>query len=72
MELYRQVSRRRPQMAPRFVFMKGGAFDATLRDFRAAVPNRRLDTPFDMLDLRRSVDETAEEAGPAIGPPDAG
>ena len=46
MDLYRAVERVMPERAARMVFMTGGAFTASARDFLDAVPNARLEKPF--------------------------
>ena len=44
-------------LAPRIVFVTGGAFTPTARDFLDRVPNRRLEKPFDLKALRLLVNE---------------
>jgi signal transduction histidine kinase len=52
MELHAELLALDPQQAERIVFMTGGAFTQTARDFLASVKNPRLDKPFS----RASVD----------------
>lgn len=51
------VTRERPAMADRFVFLTGGAFTDAMRDFLQSVPNVRLEKPFDLDALERVVDD---------------
>jgi PAS domain S-box-containing protein len=51
MDLYDEATRRRPELAPRFVFMTGGAFTERATDFLATVPNERIDKPFNRAAL---------------------
>jgi signal transduction histidine kinase len=57
MELYDLVKRFDPEQADKIVFVTGGAFTASARDFLATTVNRRLDKPFDLKDLRKLVNE---------------
>ena len=56
-ELYTQVQMRRPDVAERFVFITGGAFTTSARDFLARTPVLCLDKPFDVAQLRELVRE---------------
>lgn len=58
--VYEQVTRLHPIMADRFVFLTGGAFTDSMRDFLQSVPNVRLEKPFDLDELERVVDEAVE------------
>ena len=51
MELHAAVARIAPDQAGRMVFMTGGAFTASARQFLAEVPNPRLEKPFDAANL---------------------
>ena len=51
-DLYEQIRSRAPEIAPRIVFVTGGAFTARAREFLASVPNERVDKPFDLEKLR--------------------
>jgi hypothetical protein len=41
------------------VFLTGGAFTDRTRDFLERIPNKRLDKPFDVRELRGLVDDAA-------------
>jgi CheY-like chemotaxis protein len=56
MDLHRELVRARPALADRVVFMTGGAFTPAARDYLDAVPNARLEKPFDARGLRQVVD----------------
>ena len=56
-ELYSQVQMRRPDVAERFVFITGGAFTTSARDFLARTPVLCLDKPFDVAQLRELMRE---------------
>jgi PAS domain S-box-containing protein len=51
MDLYEELSRTRPALADRIIFMTGGTFTARARNFLEAVPNPALDKPFDITML---------------------
>jgi signal transduction histidine kinase len=55
MELHAEITQRTPQQASRIVFMTGGAFTPSARDFLESVHNRRIDKPFDVATVRRIV-----------------
>jgi CheY-like chemotaxis protein len=55
MDLHAELARIAPQMAGRMVFLTGGAYTAHAREFLAAVPNPRLQKPFDAQLLRAVV-----------------
>ena len=57
MDLYESIAATRPEMAPRFVFMTGGAFTQRARAFLDSVANRVLAKPFGAKDLRSLVEE---------------
>jgi len=42
------ITRHRPGLADRVVFMTGGAFTPRAREFLARLPNLRLEKPFDL------------------------
>ena len=46
MDVFEQVSRERPALRGRFVFMSGGAVTERARKFLEGVPGQRLDKPF--------------------------
>jgi signal transduction histidine kinase len=51
MEIHGELLRQVPEQAERMVFLTGGAFTPTARDFLDAVPNPRIDKPFEMKSL---------------------
>jgi len=57
MDLHAEVVRLDAAQAERIVFLTGGAFTASAREFLDQVPNRRLDKPFELKALRELVDE---------------
>jgi PAS domain S-box-containing protein len=57
MDLYEAVRAAHPGMEQRFVFMTGGAFTASGRDFLAQVPNRFLEKPFGTDELLAALGE---------------
>lgn len=52
MDLHAELARVAPEVAGRLVFMTGGAFTATAREFLDQVPNARLEKPFDLGSMR--------------------
>ncbi|MGD8318103.1 MAG: response regulator [Myxococcales bacterium] len=59
MEVYEEVSARRPDLASRFVFMTGGAFTPQAREFLKATPLVCLHKPFELDQIRDLVRERA-------------
>jgi CheY-like chemotaxis protein len=57
MELHAEVARLDPVQASRFVFLTGGAFTPSAREFLIATTNRRIEKPFDLKEVRRLVNE---------------
>jgi PAS domain S-box-containing protein len=57
MELHDAVLRLDPAQARRMVFLTGGAFTQSARDFIESVPNRRIEKPFDLKALRNLVND---------------
>ncbi|HEU0033858.1 MAG TPA: response regulator [Kofleriaceae bacterium] len=57
MELHAQTTQLDPTQAARIVFLTGGAFTPSAREFLDTVTNHRLDKPFDLKDLRRLVND---------------
>jgi PAS domain S-box-containing protein len=55
MDLYDALCEVAPDQAERMVFVSGGAFTPTCRDFVDRVPNERLDKPFDIKNVRAVV-----------------
>lgn len=58
-EVFAQVTRAQPELAPRFAFMTGGAFTTETRNFLATVAAPVLEKPFEMAKLRELVDRAA-------------
>jgi signal transduction histidine kinase len=56
MALHREVEKRVPEQASRFVFMSGGAFTEDARQFLEATTQPRLDKPFTAAVVRELID----------------
>ena len=54
-ELFEELVRHDPAIAPRIVFMTGGAFTAAAHAFLDRVPNERLEKPFGSAAIRELV-----------------
>lgn len=48
-ELFARLSNEHPELAPRVIFLSGGAFTPEATHFLASVPNHQLDKPFDPM-----------------------
>ncbi len=57
MGLHAELMRGRPAEAARMIFLTGGAFTTQARAFLDAVPNARLEKPFDVQTLRAVVND---------------
>jgi len=57
MELHAEVLRLDPAQASRIVFLTGGAFAPSAREFLTTTTNRRIEKPFDLQEVRRLVNE---------------
>ncbi len=57
MDLHRELALLDPALASKVVFLSGGAFTATAREFLDAVPNPRLEKPIVIDALRSAIDE---------------
>jgi signal transduction histidine kinase/CheY-like chemotaxis protein len=57
MELFAELRRSAPHLAPRMVFVTGGAFTTGGREFLAEVPNPRFEKPVDLASLRALISE---------------
>lgn len=55
-DVYEQVTATRPELAPRFVFITGGAFTERARSLLQSIPNPRVDKPFDLAELEALLD----------------
>jgi len=51
MDLHAHLANVRPELASRMIFMTGGPFGQGVREFLAAVPNARIDKPFEAEEL---------------------
>jgi CheY-like chemotaxis protein len=61
-DVYVRSTEARSELANRFVFMTGGSFAASTRDFLERSPNEKIDKPFDLAVLRAVVrDRIARE-----------
>jgi PAS domain S-box-containing protein len=58
-DLHQQVSRDRPELASRFVFISGGTYTARAREHLERVTNPRLDKPFRMAQLVDAIERVA-------------
>jgi CheY-like chemotaxis protein len=58
MDFFAELGRTHPDLAPRVVFMSGGAFTPDARAFLEKHASRRLDKPIDVARLRRLVDDS--------------
>jgi PAS domain S-box-containing protein len=57
MELHGEIVRIDSAQAGRIVFLTGGAFAPSARDFLATATNRRIEKPFDLKEVRRLVND---------------
>jgi CheY-like chemotaxis protein len=55
MDLHAELSRTRPEIANRMIFLSGGAFTEAAREFLARVPNPQIEKPFDPQQLRELI-----------------
>jgi PAS domain S-box-containing protein len=56
-EFYERLSRELPDQAARIVFLTGGAFTTTARNFLDEVSNARMEKPFEVRALRALISE---------------
>ena len=61
MDLYEIVRRERPELLPSIVFVTGGAFTNTAREFLARVPNPTVSKPIDTAELSRVIHDRLQE-----------
>ena len=52
MDLHAELSRTRPEIARRMIFLTGGAFTDAAREFLRRIPNPQIEKPFDPAKLR--------------------
>jgi two-component system cell cycle sensor histidine kinase/response regulator CckA len=64
MDVYRAALQRETPVNDRIVFMTGGAFTQRARDFLESVPNMRIEKPFDLTHLERTIYEAANPIDP--------
>jgi CheY-like chemotaxis protein len=57
MEVHEAILRIDPSQARRMVFLTGGAFTQSAREYIESVPNQRIEKPFDLKALRALVNE---------------
>lgn len=63
MDVHAELSRRRPELLSRFVFMTGGSFTERARAFLLAVPLPRIEKPFEPGLLHSLVESSPPRAG---------
>jgi DNA-binding response OmpR family regulator len=61
MEFYTALAQRTPERARDIIFITGGAFTATAREFLEHVGNARLEKPFDFQALHALVEARLKE-----------
>jgi len=64
-EFYEELLRLRPELALRIVFLTGGAVTSKTAEFLQVVPNRRVQKPFEVRNLRAMVQQILAEKQPA-------
>jgi len=69
MDLYDWVEQEHPALAPRMVFMTGGAFTARARELLDRLPDRWIEKPFDFEQLVALLDGLCEAQGVARSAP---
>jgi CheY-like chemotaxis protein len=57
MDLHAQVSQLAPEQAERMIFMTGGAFSTSARQFLERIANPCFDKPCDLAELRAAIRE---------------
>ncbi|MFH1807535.1 MAG: ATP-binding protein, partial [Pseudomonadota bacterium] len=60
-DVFRHVQQQHPELVPRFVFMTGGIFTPTTREFLMLNPRPTLEKPFEPRVLRELVAEILEQ-----------
>jgi CheY-like chemotaxis protein len=55
MDVHAAVMKLDPALAERMIFVTGGAFTESARDFLDSVPNQRIEKPFDLKTLRNFI-----------------
>jgi PAS domain S-box-containing protein len=54
-DLYEELSKIKPHITEKIIFLSGGAFTPRAREFLESVPNNRLEKPVDMRSLRALI-----------------
>lgn len=67
MDVFEELERSRPDLAPRVVFITGGAFTPRARAFLERIPNTTVDKPFNGPELKSLVRERLRELGATKG-----
>ena len=68
MDCFEELSRRRPDMASRMIFITGGAFTPRASQFVEANPGRCLEKPFEPNALRERICEAVAELDRRVSP----
>jgi CheY-like chemotaxis protein len=55
-ELHERIAREKPELASKFIFVTGGTYTSSARDYLERVPNARLTKPFAVSDLLRAIE----------------
>ena len=55
-ELHERIAREKPELASKFIFVTGGTYTSSTRDYLERVPNQRLAKPFAVSDLLRAIE----------------
>ena len=63
MELYEHLQKSAPEQARRVIFLTGGAFTATAREFLAGVPNPTVEKPLQRKDLLSRIAAILQQQG---------
>jgi CheY-like chemotaxis protein len=63
MELYEHLEKIAPEQAARVIFLTGGAFTTTAREFLARVPNPTLEKPLQRKDLLTTIADVLQRQG---------
>jgi PAS domain S-box-containing protein len=64
-DLHHELSRVAPEQASRMIFMTGGAFTETARQFLAGAAQHHIQKPFDLVNLRAAVRRQLQQERPA-------
>jgi signal transduction histidine kinase len=63
-DVHTYLSRAYPAVAARMVFMTGGAFTSSAKQFLSKVPNERIDKPFSMASVKQLIERRLDAAPP--------